>query len=70
MEQVRGLSRSITAAVDALRREVEEIIEVDDEPLIVVVHAFMRGRGSGAEVDALSASLWTISDGKGRRMNA
>ena len=68
VERVRELSTSITDAVDALRWEVEELIEVDEERLIVVVHAFMRGRGSGAEVDAVSAALWTISDGKGRSM--
>jgi ketosteroid isomerase-like protein len=68
VEQVRELWKSLSDPFDAVRWEAEEIIEVDEERLIVVVHAFMRGRGSGAEVDAVNAALWTISDGKGRSM--
>jgi ketosteroid isomerase-like protein len=65
-EQARGLWASLVEAVDTIRWEPEEIIEVNEERLIVVIHAWMRGRGSGAEVDAVSAALWTIRDGKGR----
>lgn len=32
--------------------------------LIVVNHIRMRGRGSGVEVDAVGAQLWTIADGE------
>ena len=67
-EKVRDLFTSARDAVGELRWEAPEIIEVDEERLIVVLHVFMRGRGSGAEVDAVSAALWTISDGKGRSM--
>ena len=44
----------------------EEIIEVDESRVIAVNHVRMRGRGSGIEVDAVGAQLWTISEGKGR----
>lgn len=40
--------------------------EVDEERLIVVTRAQMRGPGSGVEVNAVSSGLWTIRDGKGR----
>jgi hypothetical protein len=28
----------------------------------------MRGRGSGVQVDATAAQIWTITDGKARRI--
>ena len=66
--QVRELWTSLRDAAVSIRWEAEEIIEVDEERLIVVLHTRMRGRASGAEVDAVSAMLWTVSDGKGRAM--
>ena len=39
-----------------------EFVEVDDSRLIVVNHTHLRGRGSGVEVDAVGAQLWTIND--------
>jgi ketosteroid isomerase-like protein len=65
-ERVHELWASFHDAADAIRWEPEEIIEVDEERLIVVGNVRMRGRGSGVEVKAVSAWLWTISDGKGR----
>ena len=55
-------------AWDAVRWEPEEFIEVDEERLIVVVHAEMRGRASGVPVEATAAQLWTFSDGRGQRI--
>jgi ketosteroid isomerase-like protein len=67
-EQVREFTASFIEAFDEMRWEPEEIIEVDESRLIVVNHVRMRGRGSGVEVDAVGAQLWTIRDGKGRRV--
>jgi hypothetical protein len=51
-----------------LRWNAEEIVEVDEERLIAVNRVEMRGRGSGIEVAATGAQLWTIKDGKAARM--
>jgi hypothetical protein len=51
-----------------LRWDPEEIIDVDDFRVIAVNHVWMRGRESGVEVDAVGAQLWTISEGKSRRL--
>jgi hypothetical protein len=45
-----------------------EIIEVDEARVIVVTRLRMRGGGSGVDVEASSAQIWTITQGKGRRV--
>ena len=51
-----------------MRWDPEEIIDVDDFRVIAVNHVRMRGRESGVEADAVGARLWTISEGKSRRL--
>ena len=63
-EQVREVWASYMDAFDSLEWNPEEFIEVDDFRLIVVNHNRARGRGSGAEVDAVGAQLWTLRGGK------
>ena len=41
---------------------------MDENRVIVVYHLRMRGSRSGIDIDATSAQLWTIKDGKGRRI--
>jgi ketosteroid isomerase-like protein len=65
-ERVRELWRSLHDGVDAMRWEPEEFIEVDEERLIVAGRVRARGRGSGVEVEAVSAWLLTISGGEDR----
>ena len=60
-KQVRHAWTSFVEAFDELRWDPEEIIEVDESRLIAVNHVRMRGRGSGIEVDAMGAQLWTIA---------
>jgi ketosteroid isomerase-like protein len=67
-EQARELFESFLEAWEEFRWEPEEIIEVDETRVIVVNHIRMRGRGSGVEVDATGAQLWTISGGKVRSL--
>ena len=67
-ERVRDLWTSLNDAADTIRWDPEEIIEVDAERLIVVINVRMRGRGSGVEVEGVSAVLWAIRDGEGRSM--
>ena len=61
---IRELSASFLEAFEYVRWDPAEIIEVDQSRVIVVNHAQMRGRGSGIEVNAVGAQLWTITEGK------
>jgi ketosteroid isomerase-like protein len=67
----RGVVELWTSFLDAwesVRWDPQEIIEADEGQLIVINHVRMRGRGSGAEVDATAAQLWTFTDGEARRI--
>ena len=65
---VLELWKSFLDAWESVRWDPQEIIEVDEARLIVMNHVRMRGRGSGVEVDATAAQLWTFSDGEPRRI--
>jgi ketosteroid isomerase-like protein len=60
------LWESFLDAWDEIRWDPQEIIEVDEARVILVNHVRMRGGGSGVDVEATAAQLWTITDGKGR----
>ena len=49
---------------DDVQWDAEEIIDVDDSTVVVVNHIRSRGRGSGVEVDVVSAGVNKFSDGK------
>jgi hypothetical protein len=40
------------------------LIELDDDRVLSVSHLRMRGRGSGVDVNARGAAIWTIRDGE------
>ena len=63
----RELYRNIDALFEDLRWEPVEYIDAGDN-LIVMTRTLGRGRGSGVEVEAIVAHLWTISDGKACRL--
>jgi ketosteroid isomerase-like protein len=65
---VLELWTSFLDAWESVRWDPQEIIEVDEERLILINHVRMRGRGSGVEVDATAAQLWTFTDGKARQI--
>jgi ketosteroid isomerase-like protein len=67
-ERARELFESFLEAWEEFRWEPQEIIAVDDARVVVVNRVRGRGRGSGVEVDATGAQLWTISGGKVRRI--
>ena len=67
-EEVRGLMGTLLGPEDPVWRDPEEIIEVDAERLIVVIHVRMRGRGSEVDIHARIAVVWTISGGEGRSL--
>ena len=60
-EQVREVWVSFLDAFDSLRWDPTEFVHVDESRLIVVNHTHLRGRGSGVEVEAVGAQLWTIN---------
>jgi ketosteroid isomerase-like protein len=62
------LWESFLEAWDEISWDTQEIIEVDETRVIVVNHVRMRGGGSGVDVEATGVQLWTITDGKGRRL--
>ena len=65
-ERARELFEAFLEAWDEFRWDVQEIVEVDQARLVSVNRVRGRGRGSGVEVDATGAQLWTITDGKVR----
>ena len=63
-DQAREMFEEFLEPWDSLRWEPEELIELGDERVLTVSRLQMRGRGSGVEVNASGASIWTIRDGK------
>jgi ketosteroid isomerase-like protein len=51
------------------RQDTEDVIDSGDR-VAVLLHLFARGRGSGIEVEARYAHVWTMRDGKGVRVDA
>jgi len=54
---------------DEFRQETEELIDSGDR-VAVVLRMAAKGKGSGIEVEARYAHLWTLRDGKGVRVDA
>jgi ketosteroid isomerase-like protein len=48
----------------SLRWELEELIELEADWVLTVSEFRTRGHGSGVEVNARGASIWTIRDGE------
>ena len=63
-EGVRKFWTSFLEAFESMHWEAKEVIELDASRALAVTHLQARGRGSGVEVDASGAQLWTIRDGK------
>jgi ketosteroid isomerase-like protein len=63
-DEARDAFESFLQPWDSLRWEPEELIELEDDRVLAVSRLHMRGRGSGVEVNARGASIWTIRDGK------
>ena len=60
---IKQLFDSYMEAFDALRLEPEEFIEVGDQ-IVVSLNQRIRGKGSGAEVEARVAHVWTLRNGE------
>jgi ketosteroid isomerase-like protein len=68
-QQVLRMWNSFLEAWDEVRWDPQEFIEVDDSRVIVVNRVTMRGRRSGADVEAIGVQMWTVTGGKGRKVN-
>ena len=63
-EEVRKFWMSFLDAFESMHWEPEEVIELDPSRVLIATHLRARGRGSGVEVDASGAQLWTVKDGQ------
>ena len=54
---------------ERFHQTVEET-RVDGDRVLVMIHLEATGRGSAADVDARYAHLWTVSGGRGIRVDA
>jgi ketosteroid isomerase-like protein len=63
-DEARKAWRAFLEAWDSVRWEAREFIELDDERVVIVSELTNRGSGSGVEVTARGASLWTVRDGE------
>jgi ketosteroid isomerase-like protein len=53
---------------DRFRIDVEEIVDAGDDQVVLLVHYSGTGRESGAAVEARTAHLWTVREGKAIRL--
>jgi ketosteroid isomerase-like protein len=67
-QEVLDFWQSFLEAWDEVRWDPQEFIEVDEARVIVVNRVRMRGKRSGVDVEAIGVQLWTITDGKGRKV--
>jgi ketosteroid isomerase-like protein len=67
-DETRESLKAFLEPWESLRWHAEELIELDNDRVLTVSNIRMRGRGSGVEVSATGASIWTIRDGKAATM--
>ena len=69
-EQIRKLLEQEDAeAWDERRLEAEEFIDAGDR-VVVLLHEFRRGKGSGVEMEADTAVVYEVRDGRVVRIQA
>jgi uncharacterized protein len=67
LEGVQQYIRDWVSAFGDFTTDVDEWIDAGDQ-VIAIVHAYGRGRRSGVPVDMREAHLWTVREGKLRRL--
>ena len=60
--------RTFTDAWESVRWDIPEAVELDADHVLVVNRVRMRGKGSGAEVDASGTQVWAVEDGRGKSL--
>jgi ketosteroid isomerase-like protein len=68
-EAIRAFLTEFLASWERFHQTVEEVREEGDR-VLVLIHLEATGRGSAADVDARYAHLWTVSGGRGIRVDA
>jgi ketosteroid isomerase-like protein len=68
-EAIRAFLTDFLASWERFHQTVEEVSEEGDR-VLVMIHLEATGRGSEADVDARYAHLWTVSGGRGVRVDA
>ena len=68
-DALRAFLEDFLQSWERFHQEVEEVI-VEGDRAALMIHLTARGRGSGAEVDARYAHVWTLRDGFGVRVDA
>jgi ketosteroid isomerase-like protein len=68
-EAIREFLTQFLGSWERFHQTVEEVIEEGDR-VLVMIHLQATGRGSAADVDAQYAHLWTVSGGRGVRVDA
>jgi ketosteroid isomerase-like protein len=68
-EAIRSFLTDFLASWERFDQTVEEVRHEGDR-VLVLIHLQATGRGSAADVDARYAHLWTVSGGRGVRVDA
>jgi ketosteroid isomerase-like protein len=68
-EAIRAFLTDFLASWERFHQIVEEARQEGDR-VLVMIHLEATGRGSAADVDARYAHLWTVSGGRGIRVDA
>jgi ketosteroid isomerase-like protein len=68
-EAIRAFLTEFLASWERFHQTVEDVHEEGDR-VLVMIHLQATGRGSTADVDARYAHLWTVSGGRGVRVDA
>src|SRR5829696_3535029 len=68
-EAIRAFLTDFLDSWERFHQSVEEVRQEGDR-VLVMIHLEARGRGSAAEVDARYAHVWTVSGGRGIRVEA
>jgi ketosteroid isomerase-like protein len=67
LEGAQEYLRDMLASFEVMKTEVEEWIDAGDR-VIAIVHSYRRGKRSGVPVDTVQAHLWTVLNGKLKRL--
>jgi ketosteroid isomerase-like protein len=68
-EAIRAFLAHFLDSWERFHQTAEDVQQVGDR-VLVMIHLEATGRGSAADVDARYAHLWTISEGRGVRVDA
>jgi ketosteroid isomerase-like protein len=68
-EAIRAFLTHFLDSWERFHQTVEEV-QVAGDRVLLMIHLEATGKGSAADVDARYAHLWTVSDGRGVRVDA